>query len=72
MEGIVLCGLALVACFFAGRRSLTSGLGVLLGLGYGYGMIRANVPDSMAHFIFDAGVVAQVTHVFVHATSKLR
>ena len=57
MEGIVLCGLALVACFFAGRRSLTSGLGVLLGLGYGYGMIRANVPDSMAHFIFDAGVV---------------
>ena len=27
-----------------------------MGLGYGYGMIRANVPDSLAHFIFDAGV----------------
>ena len=57
MEGIILCGLALVACFLFGRRSLTTGLGVLMGLGYGYGMIRANVPDSLAHFIFDAGVV---------------
>ena len=28
-----------------------------MGLGYGYGIIRANVPDSLAHFIFDAGVV---------------
>jgi len=27
-----------------------------MGLGYGYGIIRANVPDSLAHFIFDAGV----------------
>ena len=56
MEGIILCGLALLVCFIAGRRSLTSGLGVLMGLGYGYGMIRANVPDSLAHFLFDAGV----------------
>src|SRR5260370_13017192 len=56
VEGIFLCGLALVACFIAGRRSLTTGLGVLIGLGYGYGIIRANVPNSMTHFIFDAGV----------------
>jgi hypothetical protein len=27
-----------------------------MGLGYGYGIIRANVPDPLAHFIFDAGV----------------
>jgi hypothetical protein len=57
VEGIILCGLALVACFILGRRSLTTGLGVLIGLGYGYGIIRANVPDPLAHFIFDAGVV---------------
>jgi hypothetical protein len=57
VEGIVLCGLALVGCFIAGRRSLTTGLGVLIGLGYGYGIIRANVPESMTHFLFDAGAV---------------
>ena len=57
VEGIVFCGLAFVVCFWFGRRSLTTGLGVLMGLGYGYGIIRANVPDSLAHFIFDAGVV---------------
>jgi hypothetical protein len=56
VEGIILCGLALGACFMFGRRSLTTGLGFLMALGYGYGMIRANVPDSLAHFIFDAGV----------------
>jgi hypothetical protein len=57
VEGIILCGLALVACFMFGRRSLTTGLGVLMGLGYAYGIVRANVPDSLVHFIFDAGVV---------------
>jgi hypothetical protein len=57
VEGIALCGFALVACFMFGRRSLTTGLGVLMGLGYAYGIVRANVPDSLVHFIFDAGVV---------------
>jgi len=28
-----------------------------MGVGYAYGMIRANVPDALTHFLFDAGVV---------------
>jgi hypothetical protein len=56
VEGIVLFSLAFVGCFSAGRRSLAAGLGVLMGLGYMYGIVRANVPDTLTHFMFDAGV----------------
>lgn len=40
-----------------GRRSLVSGLVAVLGVGYVYGIMRANVPETYSHFIFDAGVV---------------
>ena len=56
MEGIILCILALGACFIAGRRSLVTGIGVLMGVGYAYGIVRANVPEPLTHFLFDAGV----------------
>lgn len=44
-------------CYFAGRRSLLSGLVAVLTVGYLYGITRANVPETFSHFIFDAGVV---------------
>jgi hypothetical protein len=57
VEGIVLCSVVLVACFIAGRRSLATGLGVLMVVGYTYGIVRANVPGALTHFLFDIGVV---------------
>jgi len=63
---LVLCLVAFAACFIAGRRSLVTGLVTLLAIGYVYGITRANIPETSAHFIFDAGVVglyaAQVFH----------
>jgi hypothetical protein len=55
MEGIVLCIVAMLGCFVAGRRSLGWGLGVVMTIGYGYGILRANLPDPMMFFVFDAG-----------------
>lgn len=52
-----LCLLSFAVCFIAGRRSLVSGMVAVLGVGYVYGVTRANVPETFAHFIFDAGVV---------------
>jgi hypothetical protein len=54
---LFLCLVAFVACYIAGRRSLVSGLVALLAIGYAYGIVRANVPETYSHFIFDAGVV---------------
>ena len=56
MEGIVFCSLALVGCLIGGRRSLTTGLGVLMVVGYTYGIARANIPTPAMHFGFDFGV----------------
>jgi hypothetical protein len=54
---LLLCLLSFAFCYWAGRRALTSGLVAVLGVGYAYGITRANVPETYSHFIFDAGVV---------------
>lgn len=57
MIGSILCLISFVLCYLVGRRSLVSGLTALLGVGYLYGITRANVPDTFSHFIFDTGVL---------------
>src|SRR5882672_1567357 len=54
---LVLCLLSFALCYWAGRRSLVSGLIAVIGVGYAYGITRANVSEVFSHFIFDAGVV---------------
>ena len=55
MESFVLCLGAFVGVFWFTRRSLVAGLSAALAVGYMYGIVRANVPQSFSHFIFDAG-----------------
>lgn len=66
MIALILCALAFSLAFRAGRSSLASGLVVVLGVGYAYGILRANVEQTAAHFLFDAAVLglylAQITH----------
>ena len=57
MTSIILCLLAFVSCFIAGRRSLVAGLVAVLGIGYIYGITRANLAETFSHFIFDAGLI---------------
>ena len=52
-----LCILAFMVCYWAGKRSLTSGLMAVIGFGYLYGILRANLLETSAHFIFDSGVI---------------
>ncbi|HEV7857238.1 MAG TPA: hypothetical protein VGO91_01175 [Pyrinomonadaceae bacterium] len=54
---LYLCLLSFILCYLIGRRSLHGGLAVLFGVGYLYGIVRANLPETFSHFIFDAGVI---------------
>jgi hypothetical protein len=73
MVALVLCGLAFLICFWAGRRSLAAGLVAVIGVGYFYGILRANVPSAFSHFIFDAGVLALfATQLFQPLTPEQR
>jgi hypothetical protein len=56
MESIFLCAGAFVGVLWFTRRSLIAGLSAALTVGYLYGIVRANVPQSFSHFIFDAGL----------------
>jgi hypothetical protein len=57
MISIAFCGIAFLLCMQAGRRSLVAGLCAVIGVGYAYGIVRANFPDGFSHLIFDAGVL---------------
>ncbi len=72
MLPVILCLLAFLLCFLAGRRSLVAGLLATLTVGYLYGIIRANVGGTAIHFLFDAAVaglyVAQLAATLPQAT----
>lgn len=57
MTSIALCLVSFLLCLQASRRSLIAGLCAILGIGYVYGIVRANLPDGFSHLIFDAGVL---------------
>jgi hypothetical protein len=67
MTSIALCMAAALLSFVAARRSLVTGLLTVLGIGYAYGVTRANLPETFSHFIFDAAVIglysAQLSHL---------
>src|SRR4051795_621109 len=55
--GLLLCTGALLVCFLCARRSLIDGIISVMAVGYLYGIVRANFPDTASHFIFDAAVL---------------
>lgn len=64
MFAIAICVLSLFAGFFAGRRSLAAGLIATSVIGYFYGIVRANLPETASHFIFDAASIGFVLSLF--------
>ena len=64
---IALCVLAFVLSFLAGRASRVAGLIMTIGIGYVYGIVRANVPETFSHFIFDAAVLGFYCTQFWHS-----
>jgi hypothetical protein len=57
MISVVLCLVAFVFSYLAGRRSLVLCLSVLFTVGYFYGIVRANIPETFSHFTFDAAII---------------
>jgi len=53
----ILCILAAAAAYYAGRRSLVAGILTVSGIGYGYGILRANLQTTAIYFLFDSAVV---------------
>jgi hypothetical protein len=58
MTTIIFCVAAFIGTLAAANRSLRQGLLALLAVGYGYGILRANFPDTATYMTFDAAVLA--------------
>lgn len=75
MIGFVLCFLALLTSFIAGRRSRPAGLIVVMVWGYFYGILRANFLSAASQFIFDCSIVgfyATQTEVLFGGSKRTR
>ena len=70
MIALILCIIAALAAFFVGRRSLGGGILVVLVAGYVYGIVRANLPSTFSHFIFDIALVGLYASQFVGSKKK--
>jgi hypothetical protein len=57
MVSLILCAAAFAFAYAAGKRSLVAGLATVFAVGYFYGILRANLPETASHFIFDAAVL---------------
>src|ERR1700682_6367912 len=64
---IALCVLAFLISLLAGRVSRLAGLVATIGIGYVYGILRANVNETSSHFIFDAAVLGFYVTQFWHS-----
>lgn len=58
MTAILACIAAFAVTFWAARVSVVAGIIATTTIGYFYGILRANLPTSASHFIFDASLVA--------------
>ncbi|HZP45740.1 MAG TPA: hypothetical protein VFB15_08825 [Candidatus Binataceae bacterium] len=56
MIAIGLCGAAFIGCFVATRQALWAGIAASLAVGYLYGIIRANLANPAAQFVYDAAI----------------
>jgi len=65
MIGLLLCIVGALAAFFVGRRSLGGGILVVIAVGYGYGILRANLSPPFSHFIFDLALVGLYASQFL-------
>src|SRR5215469_5519505 len=57
MTAVALCVLAFAVTLWAGKRSLGFGIAALIVFGYFYGIIRANIPATFSHFLFDSSLL---------------
>jgi hypothetical protein len=66
MFSISICLLAFLFAFLTARRSLATGVGITLVLGYFYGITRANFTDTATHFLFDTAVIGLYAGALTH------
>src|ERR1700681_340239 len=72
MEGIALCIAAMLGCFIADRHSIVWGVGAVMTIGYGYGILRANVQNPAMHFLFDAGALGLYLALFTRGLTPVQ
>src|SRR5215471_14151041 len=71
MTSIAICLVCFVFTFLVARRSRAWGLGVCIGLGYMFGVLRANILDTFSFLIWDSSALGlYATYLLARPTSE--
>jgi hypothetical protein len=55
--GLAICALSFIVCFTATCCGISAGVMSTMSIGYVYGILRGNIQEGSAHFIYDAGAI---------------
>jgi hypothetical protein len=69
---LLLCASAAGACFLAARKSPLAGLCAILVVGYLFGIVRGNFPNSVTYFLWDASAVALYAGIWSRPMNALQ
>ena len=67
MISILLAVGSFLTCLLAASRSLKLGLCAIIGVGYIYGIARANYPDTWTYLMFDLGAIGSLHRAALEA-----
>lgn len=65
MIAFLLCVIAAVGAYMAGRRALWAGVLVVVTCGFFYGILRANLQSTFSYFIFDVALLGLYASQFI-------
>jgi hypothetical protein len=54
---LILCAISFAMCFVTTRRAVSAGVIATMIIGYAYGILRGNLQQTGAHFIYDTGAI---------------
>ncbi len=57
MVAPIICVVLFGLCYWLASKSLASGIGALVAVGYFFGIARANLPETFSHFFFDCALL---------------
>src|SRR5271155_4027248 len=72
MIAFLICVFAFVSLYFAGRKSLSSGVSLAFAFGYMYGIIRTHYLEPAAYFIFDSALAGLYLAVFTRKATAIQ
>jgi hypothetical protein len=72
IESLIICAFCFAVCFYCGLRARWAGFLATMAVGYFFGIVRANLETSLAHFFYDFGASGYYLSLLITRKSQIQ